>query len=402
MTAAVHAERRRDIRVMSVVGMCHFFSHFYQFVLPPLSILIHQSEGYSLESLAILVSVFYGASFALQVPVGIFVDRFGARNILMAGVVILAACTLLYGVFTSYPALVVLTIIAGAANSVFHPADYSILNASVKTERLGRAFSVHNFAGFAGYGLAPILVAALGALWGWKIAAIVTGGVGLFFVFFVFALSADFEDSSHTRREQETANTLGEDLKTLMQPALLICLLFFILLAAGQLGAQWFADDVYHIGHGIPVIQGNSYVSVFVAGIAVGIIAGGVAADRSKNHLRLAGIGFIGCGLLTVAMGLVPPEAALIYPLFAATGFLFGFGFASRDLLVRSLAPAGASGAVYGFVFSGLDIGSTIIPLVYGYFLGAGLEFYVFYVGGILIMLAAGLIGVAGKNVRET
>lgn len=402
MTTALHAERRRDFRVIGVVGMCHFFSHFYQFVLPPLSILIHQSEGYSLESLAILVSIFYGASFALQVPVGVFVDRFGARNILMAGVVILAACTLLYGVFTSYPSLVVLTIIAGAANSVFHPADYSILNASVKSERLGRAFSVHNFAGFAGYGLAPVLVAALGAVWGWKIAAIVTGGVGLFFVFFVFALSADFQDSSHTRRQQEHKNSLGADLKTLMQAPLLICLLFFVLLAAGQLGAQWFADDVYHIGHGIPVVQGNSYVSVFVAGIAIGIIAGGIAADRFENHLRLAGIGFIGCGLLTIAMGLVPPEAILIYPLFAVTGFLFGFGFASRDLLVRSLAPAGASGTVYGFVFSGLDIGSTIIPLVYGYFLGAGLEFYVFYLGGILIMLAAGLIGVAGKNIRET
>lgn len=402
MTAALLAERRRDFRVMGVVGMCHFFSHFYQFVLPPLSILIHRSEGYSIESLAILVSIFYGASLALQVPVGIFVDRFGARSILMAGVVALAACTLLYGVFTSYPALVVLTIIAGAANSVFHPADYSILNASVNSERLGRAFSVHNFAGFAGYGLAPVLVAWLGALWGWQTAAIVTGGVGLFFVFFVFALSADFEDSSHARRAEEMSNTLGEDLKTLMQAPLIVCLLFFAFLAAGQLGAQWFADDVYNIGHGIPVVQGNSYVSVFVVGIAIGIIVGGIAADRSEHHLRLAAIGFVGCGVLTVSMGLVPPEAVVIYPLFAATGFLFGFGFASRDLLVRSLAPPGASGAVYGFVFSGLDIGSTIIPLVYGYFLGAGLEFYVFYLGGVLILFAAGLIGVAGKNIRET
>ena len=194
MQSAALAERRRDVRVIGVVGMCHFFSHFYQFVLPPLSILIHQSEGYSIESLAFLVSIFYGASFALQLPVGFFVDRFGARNILMAGVVILAACTLLYGVFTSYPALVFLTIIAGAANSVFHPADYSILNASVKSERLGRAFSVHNFAGFAGYGLAPVLVAWLGSLWGWQTASIVTGAVGLFFVFFVFALSSDFQD----------------------------------------------------------------------------------------------------------------------------------------------------------------------------------------------------------------
>ncbi len=113
---------RHDTRVISVVGLCHFFSHFYQFVLPPLSILIYQSEGYSLESLALLVSVFYAASFCLQLPVGLAVDRFGARIILMTGVVVLAACTLLYGIFTCYPSLVIQTVIAGAANSVFHPA----------------------------------------------------------------------------------------------------------------------------------------------------------------------------------------------------------------------------------------------------------------------------------------
>lgn len=401
MQSAALAERRRDVRVIGVVGMCHFFSHFYQFVLPPLSILIHQSEGYSIESLAFLVSIFYGASFALQLPVGFFVDRFGARNILMAGVVILAACTLLYGVFTSYPALVLLTIIAGAANSVFHPADYSILNASVKSERLGRAFSVHNFAGFAGYGLAPVLVAWLGSLWGWQTASIVTGAVGLFFVFFVFALSSDFQDSSDTRRDEGRPSSLSDDLKTLMQGPLLLCLLFFALLAAGQLGAQWFADDVLHIGHGIPVIEGNSYVTIFVVGISIGIIMGGIAADRSANHIRLASIGFVACGIGTISMGLAPPQAEYLYPLFAVTGFLFGFGFASRDLLVRSLAPKGASGAVFGFVFSGLDIGSMSIPLVYGYFLGVGMEFYVFYLGGILIVLAAGMIGAAGKKAAQ-
>lgn len=398
MQSAVTSTHRRDVRVISVVGLCHFFSHFYQFVLPPLSILIHQSEGYSLESLAVLVSVFYAASFMLQVPVGFFVDRFGARNILMAGTVILAACTLLYGVFTSYPALVILSIIAGAANSVYHPADYSILNASVNKERLGRAFGVHNFAGFAGYGLAPVLVAWFGSLWGWQTAAIVTGGVGLFFVFFIFFFSGDFEDSSHRRQAEENASSLSDDMRMLMKGPLLLCLLFFTLLAAGQLGAQWFADDVLNVGHGIPIVEGNSYVSFFVIGIALGIIGGGIAADKSGNHIRLASIGFVACGGCTILLGFAPPDASILYPLFTVTGFLFGFGFASRDMLVRSLAPAGASGAVFGFVFSGLDIGSAFIPLVYGYFLGVGMEFYVFYLGGILIILAAGLIGAAGKN----
>ena len=187
----------------------------------------------------------------------------------------------------------------------------------------------------------------------------------------------------------------------LLKAPLLFCLLFFALLAAGQLGAQWFADDVLNVGHGIPIIEGNSYVSFFVIGIASGIIGGGIAADKSGNHIRLASIGFLACGIGTILMGFAPPEAVILYPLFTITGFLFGFGFASRDMLVRSLAPAGASGAVFGFVFSGLDIGSAIIPLLYGYFLGVGMEFYIFYLGGLLIIIAAAMIGAAGKNARE-
>ena len=398
MESAVSSTQRRDIRVISVIGLCHFFSHFYQFVLPPLSILVHQAEGYSLESLALLVSVFYAASFILQVPVGFFVDRFGARGILIGGTAVLASCTLLYGVYTSYPALVILSIIAGAANSVYHPADYSILSASVNKEKLGRAFGTHNFAGFAGYATAPILVAWLGSIWGWQNAAIITGGSGLVFVVFVIFLSRDFEDSSHRRRADANSTSLIQDGKMLLKAPLLLFLLFFTLLSAGQLGAQWFADDVLNLGHGIPVVEGNSYVSVFVIGIALGILGGGIAADKSKDHIRLAVMAFAACGLGTVLMGFVPPDAFILYPLFVITGFLFGFGFASRDMLVRSLAPAGASGAVFGFVFSGLDIGAAIIPLVYGYFLGVGLEFYVFYLGGVLIFSATAIIGIARKN----
>ena len=169
----------------------------------------------------------------------------------------------------------------------------------------------------------------MGSLWSWQTASIITGAVGIFFVFFVFAFSPDFQDSSDTRRGGNASSSLGEDFKTLMQGPLLFCLVFFALLAAGQLGAQWFADDVLHIGHGIPIIEGNSYVTIFVVGISFGIIIGGIAADRSEKHILLASIGFVACGIGTISLGFSPPQAIYLYPLFVITGFLFGFGFAS-------------------------------------------------------------------------
>ena len=398
MQAAALGERRRDFRVMGVVGLCHFFSHFYQLALPPLFVLIHQTEGYSYGSLALLITVFYTTSFSLQLPVGFFVDKFGARPILMAGVALMASMTILYGLVPGYPALVGLSILAGAGNSVFHPADYSILNASVSKPRLGRAFSIHNFGGFVGYAVGPVLMSGMGALWGWQTAVMGAGAAGLITVLIAIALSTDFRDSSHTRRDTSKTPDLKADIRRLFSAPALLCLVFFALLAGGQMGPQWFADKAYFLAHNVPVVLGNSFISVFVVGIIVGVLAGGVAADRIRDHLRLTFFSFLLSGLGMVLMAIVPPAPLLIYPLFAITGLLFGFGFSSRDLVVSSLAPPESSGKVFGFVFSGLDIGAASVPLMYGYMIGAALPLEIFYLSGALIMLSGVLMALAGKS----
>ena len=398
MQAAALGERRRDFRVMGVVGLCHFFSHFYQLALPPLFVLIHQTEGYSYGSLALLITVFYTTSFSLQLPVGFFVDKFGARPILMAGVALMAGTTILYGLVPGYPALVVFSIVAGAGNSVFHPADYSILNASVSKPRLGRAFSIHNFGGFVGYAVGPVLMAGMGALWGWKTSVMIAGAAGLITVLVAIALSTDFRNSSHTRRDTSRSPDLKADIKLLSSAPALLCLVFFALLAGGQMGPQWFADKAYFLAHDIPVVLGNSFISVFVVGIIIGVLAGGVVADRVRDHLRLTFVSFLLSGLGMALMAIVPPSPLIIYPLFAITGFLFGFGFSSRDLVVSSLAPPESSGKVFGFVFSGLDIGAASVPLVYGYMIGAALPLEIFYLSGALIMLSGISMALAGKS----
>lgn len=398
MQTAVLGARQRDVRVMGVVGLCHFFSHFYQLALPPLFVLIHQTEGYSYESLALLITVFYATSFSLQIPVGFFVDKFGARPILMAGVALLSGTTVLYGLIPGYPALVALSVLAGAANSVFHPADYSILNASVTKARLGRAFSIHNFGGFVGYAAAPVLMSGMGALWGWETAVMAAGALGLITVIIAISLSGDFQDSSHSRRDPAKRPGFKADMKLLFSAPALLCMMFFAFLAAGQMGPQWFADKAYYLAHNVPVLLGNSYISMFVVGIIVGVLAGGIVADKARDHLTLAFVSFFLSGIGMILMAVVPPISILIYPLFVVTGFLFGFGFSSRDIVVSSLAPPESSGKVFGFVFSGLDIGAAGIPIVYGYLIGASLPLELFYLSGALIILAGVSVVIAGRS----
>jgi MFS family permease len=71
--------------------------------------------------------------------------------------------------------------------------------------------------------------------------------------------------------------------------------------------------------------------------------------------------------------------AAALPVLFAATGFAGGVTNPSRDLIVRANTPSGATGKVYGFVYSGLDVGSMATPVFFGWLLDRGQPAAVLY-----------------------
>ncbi len=234
-----------------------------------------------------------------------------------------------------------------------------------------------------------------------SIAALIAAGIlGLVVMLVSIALSGDFRDSSHARREIAVQNTLGQDLRMLMAPAPLLCVLFFAFLAGGQLGVQFFADKVLNGAHGVSLLLGNSLISSFVIGALVGIVAGGWIADRRNDPLVLTFLSFIASSLMILGLALAPPIMPLIFSLIAAAGFFFGFGFASRDLVVSRIAPPEASGKMFGFVFSGLDIGCAIVPGIFGYLLDLGRPLTVFYLAAGLIFLSAFTVYGAGRSVE--
>ena len=134
---------RSDYRVIALVGVAHFFSHFYIYLLPPLFPLLKQALGVSYAELGLLVAVFSATTGLTQVPFGFLVDRIGARIVLIAGLGVEGAAFLLMGFADGFWTLMALMFVAGCANGVYHPADYAILSASVSGRRMGRAFSLH-------------------------------------------------------------------------------------------------------------------------------------------------------------------------------------------------------------------------------------------------------------------
>lgn len=362
LDAAAADSFRRDARVIGLVGVAHGMSHFFQLALPPLFPLLRAEFGVSWTLLGALVGVFYAASGITQFLAGFLVDRVGARPVLLGGLALCAGGTLLASLVPAVGWLFPVVVVIGVGNGVFHPADFAILNANVAPRRLGHAYSTHGIGGNLGYALAPIASFGLATLLGWRGGLVVMGIVGLG-VLGVLATQRSYLASE--RHPEAHTHTLRGSFALFRQAAILACFAYFIVQTMAGVGMQTFAGSALHAGFDVPLALANSAVTAYLLGASVGILAGGFLAARTDRQDRVAALGLAAAALLTAIVAFGVPLPTLL-PFFAAIGFAMGATGPSRDLIVKSATPAGASGRIYGFVYSGLDLGATLGPLWFG------------------------------------
>lgn len=353
---------RRDVRVMALVGVAHFASHFFQLVLPPLFPLMRDDLQVSFTELGLLMAVFFAASGTGQVLAGFVVDRLGPHLVLPVGMALLAGAIVLAGLAPGYGWLLPAAALAGLGNCVFHPADYSIMTARVSTPRIGRAYSVHTVTGTLGWAAAPVTMLVLSAHFGWRVALVQVGVGGLLLAALVAVRAGDIHVSSTHKPGQPSSSQW----RLLLTAPILACLLYFTLLAVAQIGTQNFLPSLLPAVQSVTYVFATTMTTVYLAASALGSAAGGWLADRTPHHERIVGAGLATAGVFGLAIGFVSLPVSLLVGLVALSGFLTGVTIPSRDMLVRSATPPGSTGKVFGFVYSGLDIGSTISPLVVG------------------------------------
>ena len=167
-----------SLRTLVAISTAHWVSHFHIFVLPMLFPFLKAQLGVGYIELGFALTVYAVVSGLTQAPMGYLADRIGARKILLMGLTLGGVALIMLGLHLSYSWLICSAVLLGLANSVYHPADYAILSAHMDEARMGRAFSIHTFAGFLGGAVAPAIVAALVATIGGLGALIVTGAVG--------------------------------------------------------------------------------------------------------------------------------------------------------------------------------------------------------------------------------
>lgn len=387
MTAAT-ATVGREVRAISLIGFGHFLSHFYMFGLAPLLPLFNRDLGVSYTALGAILMASNIATAALQTPMGILVDRFGARRVLIAGLFVTGAAFGLAGLASGYWGLVILFFVCGAGNSVFHPADYVILTASVDDSRHGRAYSMHSFGGSLGTAAGPATMAFLLTVTDWRSALMIAGIVGVMLSFvFLFSGNTLREDA---KTKQKTKS--GLPWHSMINRAVILLFLFYVLTSACNVALTGFAAVFLPDLYGVSVQTASYMLSVLLFSTAGGTLFGGWLADRTPRHDFVLVLAFGLYGALLLAVGTAALPVWGVVGAFILGGFVRGIVNPSRDMMVREIAPAGALGTVFAFVSTGFNIGQGFAPIAYGVLLDGGLASEVLYLSAGFIFMAIGLL----------
>lgn len=366
--------KRQDWQTISLLGLVHGSSHFYQLVLPTLFWYLSRDFGYDYLQLGFLVTCFFLVSGLGQASSGFVVDRIGPAPVMFFGLGAFVVSALLLASAPNYMVLLLASLIGGAGNSVFHPVDYSIINHRISAARLGHAFSVHGLTGNLGWAAAPLFITTLSTLFNWRIAVFSAAALIAFILFLsiwqrkLWGKGQDNIDSDLDLSRQSISTTL---LILIKKAPLWGAFLFFVFGSVALSAVQNYTIPLLSSVYGLSQIVGGSTLSAYMVAAALGMVAGGFLAGANAKSERIIFISLCTAGLLMLLLALNIGTASIAVMLVVAAGFFSGVAAPSRDMLVRRVTPPGATGTVYGLVYSGMDVGASIAPLVFGYMVDA-------------------------------
>ncbi|MFN4283365.1 MAG: MFS transporter [Alphaproteobacteria bacterium] len=392
MTAtATIGNARQDMRILGLISTGHFMSHFYVLALPPLFVYLVADFGIGFTELGLVMTVIFGVSAIAQIPIGFIVDRFGSRMVLTAGLIVMSLGIGLIGFADAYWQLIPLAVLIALGNSVFHPCDYAILNSSISSARMGRAFSIHTFAGHLGSAVAPATMILLTGLFGWRAALALAG---LFGILVMFALATQWnslhDDAIPKNKENKVQADPGvkDGWALLFSAPMMLFLLFFAMLSMMSAAIQSFFVSAMGNLHATPVATASLALTVYLFCTAGGILIGGEISDRTKRHDIVAAVVFVLSAIVTLAVGWFDLGLALLIAVMAVMGLGQGIIRPARDMMVRAASPKGSTGKVFGFVSAGIAGGSALAPIPFGYLLDIGRPEWVFYLLSIFMVVA--------------
>lgn len=394
---------------IALVGLAHGISHMHHLLLVPLFPIFLKDFGLSYTELGMLVTVFFTVSGIGQALAGFVVDRLGPLPVLWGSLLCFLLASAAAGAAHSHAGLILAAALAGLGNASFHPIDFSILNQRVPHQRLGQAFAVHGITGNLGWAIAPVLLLGITQLTGhWRMAYVATAALTLCVIVLLWVYQRYLHTESqhavatkaatHATSHATSSTKPDHPLAFLKIPAVWMCFAFFFWTTAAFGAIQSFASPAISHLYGMPVTTTAMVVTAFMLFGIGGILVGGWAIGRIQQFdaIITAALLLAAVLLALAGSGWVGGWGALA--LTSMAGFGVGMAGPSRDMLVKQSAPVGATGRVYGLVYSGLDLGFALSAPVFGALLDRGWDASVFWGAALLLVVGVASARQAGAR----
>jgi len=390
--------RASETKLVAGVCFAHLVSHYYMLMLAPLFAFIRADFGVTYTELSLALTTFNVVSAVSQTPVGFFIDRTGARINLIGGLLLGSAAIAIAGAVHSFWVFIAMFAVLGLANTVYHPADYTLLSERVSPRRMTQVFSFHTCSGMIGSAIAPVSLLFMQSAVGWRGAFLCSALLGV-----VAALVLAVQGEPPVVHPAHPSKPRGEEpasWQLLLSPPILLNLLFFVVLSMVGGGLNQYLVVGLGALYGTPPALANTALTGLLTMSAIGVLLGGALAGRTARHNLVACAGLVVTGSASTLIALVDPGALLLVLIASLSGFASGMTMPSRDMIVRSVTPQGSFGKVFGFVTTGFHIGGMVAPLIFAQFLDHGYPRGVFlYVAACaLVAIATVAFGMSGRR----
>lgn len=377
----------RSTRVNLLISNGHFLSHFYVLCMPTMFLTWRDAFQVSFAQLGMTLAMMSAMTAILQTPVGFLVDKYGARLFLVGGTLLMSLSIAGMSLATEFWQIQVLAMMSGIGNSVVHPADYAILSGSIDKDKMGRSFAMHTFSGNLGFALGAPITAFLMASVGWRGALATVGLAGVPVVLSILLQSSILKDQ--VRGAAKSGANLLSGRELLLNRTMILFFLFFLFGAMAGGAMQAWLVTILHTVKGIELTLAASALTAYMVGSTMGVLVGGWYADRYREHILpfVTGLVCLSATMMLVIDWVSMPGLAIVPVTFVA-GLSLGASRTPRDVLLKDAAPPGQIGKVFGFVSSGLPLGSALTPIPFGFLIDKGYP-------QMVLMLAAGILFVS-------
>jgi FSR family fosmidomycin resistance protein-like MFS transporter len=250
---------------------------------------------------------------------------------------------------------------------------------------MGKAFSLHTFSGHLGGALAPATMALLVSLHDWRFAMVAVGAFGIVAAVILLAQGSVLRDEhdeadADARNRAKTAFSMRETLELMVSPTMITLFLFFVVTTLAGNGIASFSQVINIKLMGVSLETAGTALSGFLFASTAGILAGGVAADKTTRHDAQASIAFGLCGAIFAGLAMFVVSDTTLVLLFVIAGFAYGMIRPARDMMVRALAPKGAAGRAFAWASTGISVGGAVGPIMFGLMVDMGATAKVYWV----------------------